>query len=115
MAKRFPKALPDFHLTRTHVKLLKYAIVCLRMSTKLYVCSAIEFACDNPGLSGIKCKEKTASRASDDLQKFIRRAIKGESYFEDWQTAKDVPFGDIRKDRIDWIEYILENAERFEQ
>jgi hypothetical protein len=115
MAKRFPKALPDFYLTRTHVKLLKHAVVCLRDGTENYVCSAIEYGANNPDFSGIKCKEKTASRASNDLKKFIGRAIKGECYFDDWQYSNGIDTGDVRKDRIDWVKYILEHADRVEQ
>jgi acyl-CoA-binding protein len=115
MAKRFPKALPDFYLTRTHVKLLKHAVVCLREGEKDYVCSAIEHGANNPEYSGIKCKEKTASRASNDLRKFIGRAIKGECYFDDWQDVKGIVTSDSCKDRIDWVKYILKNADRVDR
>lgn len=112
MEKKFPAALPDFHLTRTHIKLLKHAKRRIKSLENEHVCPAILNGAENPEFSGLKCTYADGLRAAADLKKFIRRAIESRIYFDTWQRAHGIRRTDeqVRGDRVKWINYILENA-----
>jgi hypothetical protein len=112
MKKNYPKALPDFVLTKTHRKLLRHAKRRLRSGSGVYVCSSIQNGVSFPHLSGISCTPEEADRAQRDLRRFVRRAIDGLSYLESWQISKGIARAQDGRndDRIEWIKYILKNA-----
>jgi hypothetical protein len=114
MAKIFPEALPDFHLAPRHVKLLECARRRIKRQANSYVCSAISHGVSHMEEAGLRCGEDKARTAARDLKRFINRAIGGNVFFHDWQMEKGV-FVDsdqARKDRIKWIDYLLEHAPR---
>lgn len=116
MASKFPDALPDFNLTKTHIKLLKYARKRIRQGLSDAVCGAINWGATHPEDSGITCKDKTAIRASADLRRFISRAIEKNVYLCGWQCDNGVHRNseELRKDRIKWLTYLLENSEAWD-
>lgn len=112
MEKNYPTVLPDFHLTGTHIKLLKYARTRIKEGSSECVCLAIRKGVENPESAGLNNRRKRLTRAGSDLGQFIRRAIKNSVYFDVWQRQNGISrmHSEVQKDRAMWIKYILENA-----
>lgn len=115
MEKNYPTALPDFHLTKTHRKLLKYAKKRIKEGNNEHVCNAIQHGSNFPDESGLK--RAGVELVALDLKKFIRRAIEKKVYFDAWQRRNGIyrTPDQSRADRIKWIKYILDNAPRHEE
>jgi hypothetical protein len=110
MSQYFPEALPDFHLTKTHVKLLKYAKRRIKQGYNEHVCNALQHGADFPDRSGLLKKGTIeVQNATKDLKRFIRRAIDRKIYFDSWQHKHGIHRTDdeARSDRVKWIKYIL--------
>lgn len=114
MEQKYPVVLPDFHLSDIHVKLLKHAKRRIKNGFNEHVCNAIQNGVHSPIQAGLECNREDRSTASLELRNFIRRAIEGKVYFDTWQQSHGLERTreKIRKDRIKWIKYILENANR---
>lgn len=113
----FPKSLPDFVLTKAHVKLLKFSKKSIKRRESTYICNAIRSGAYRANsLEGIRVKftEADVNFAALELRKFIRRALQENTYLSAWQTLKGIERtpDERRGDRVAWIKYILKNAER---
>jgi hypothetical protein len=111
--QRFPDDLPDFYLSKTHVYLLNDARKRIKEGTESFVCGALSRAAFNANPSEFGGKDELTLQKFN-IKKFINRAIEGRGYFHDWQQAHGifVSHEQAVKDRVKWIKYILENAER---
>jgi hypothetical protein len=112
MEHKFPTELPDFHLNKTHRRLLRSAKRMIKDYSEDYVCAAIYRSGRHPEESGLTCIYGEGMRAVDDLTRFISRAIEKNVYFESWQHSKGInrTSAKIRKDRVKWINFILKNT-----
>lgn len=108
----YPTELPDFYLTKTHVKLLTHARKRIKEGLNDCVCFAIQHDVDNPETAGLNNRPKRLERAGNDLCRFIGRAINDAAYFDVWQRQNGISrmHSEVQKDRAMWIKYILENA-----
>lgn len=111
MTKKYPLTLPDFHLNKTHVALLKLARSRIKAGERNTVCFALKDGIAMHVSVGIETK-KEARLAVDDLHRFVRRAIKGCMYFTDWQYSKGLARTEqeVRKDRVKWLKYIIDHG-----
>jgi hypothetical protein len=108
--KNYPTVLPDFHLTKIHSKLLKYAKERIKHGYNEHVCNAIQHGADYPDRSGLlKKSDELVDNAANDLKRFISRAIEGKIYFDSWQRKNGIHRTDdeARSDRVKWIKYII--------
>jgi hypothetical protein len=114
MEKNYPTALPDFRLTKTHVKLLKHARKRIKAGLSVYVCSGIQHGVEHPEDADLNNHPVRLEHAGANLHRFIRRAINGNTYFDTWQRRNGISRSrqQVQKDRAKWIKYLLENTPR---
>jgi hypothetical protein len=114
MENNYPTELPDFRLTKTHVKLLKNARKRVKAGLSEYVCAGIQNGVDHPEAAGLNNNPQRIERAGDDLRRFIRRAIQNSVYFDTWQRRNGISRTpkNVQKDRAKWVKYLLEQTPR---
>jgi hypothetical protein len=114
MENNYPTELPDFRLTKTHVKLLKHARKRIKEGLSEYVCLGIENGVCYPDAAGLNNHPKRIERAGANLRRFIRRALNGNTYFDTWQRRNGIYRSNkkVQKDRAKWVKYLLENTPR---